>query len=287
MSIAVMICYVRSGGTLLNRCLGSLPDVVMMSEVNPKSNDGKVEEKEYRTVKDQAKHWYDIDLKSEGYEENILELYDYCNKNNKKLIIRDFSFVDFNPCAFNSNVPVNKLYTLELLKDKVETEPFAFTRDSIDACVSWIPLRIKKTKSFFKLYRNYSEAVVDNGMPLFKYEDFCADPDKVMKEICESVNLNYSDEYKDYGSFYKVNGDINFTDKETKVRGGSRGIKQKSIRPLKRKRIPLKRAVQINNNKDMVCANKILGYPASYFSVELEKFNFKKFVDNFIKNFIS
>ena len=33
--VTVMLCFARSGGTVLNRCLGCLPDIVIMSEVNP------------------------------------------------------------------------------------------------------------------------------------------------------------------------------------------------------------------------------------------------------------
>jgi len=34
-TLPVMICYARSGGTILNKCLASLTNTVMLSEINP------------------------------------------------------------------------------------------------------------------------------------------------------------------------------------------------------------------------------------------------------------
>src|SRR5436309_1024611 len=34
-ALVVMLCYARSGGTVLNKCLGVLPNVFVASEVHP------------------------------------------------------------------------------------------------------------------------------------------------------------------------------------------------------------------------------------------------------------
>ena len=70
--IIVMLAYARSGGTLLNRCISSLPGTLVLSEINveafcPSS---------CNTIKEQAKKWYDIELKSDGFIENISEIHD-------------------------------------------------------------------------------------------------------------------------------------------------------------------------------------------------------------------
>jgi hypothetical protein len=38
MSAIIMLCYVRSRGTVFNQCLGSLPNTIVLSEVNPQGN---------------------------------------------------------------------------------------------------------------------------------------------------------------------------------------------------------------------------------------------------------
>lgn len=274
MPITVMICFARSGGTVLNKCLGVLPGVVMMSEVNPRGG-GSGAGLELRTVKEQAREWYGIDLKSEGFTENVLELYDYCNKNDKHLILRDWPFIDFYPSQSNGRETTYRFSLLEELKDKVELKTFAFVRDSIDA---WISLGTKKPKKYFPHYRKYAEGLIDEKIPYFKYEDFCLEPEKVMKEICSYAGVEYSDSFKNFDSFKTVNGDTQITD-------GSRGVNQRVIKPLLRKRAMLKRIFQLSKNKDMIDSNKLFGYSSNYYSVELEKFDLKKAVKRFFRSF--
>ena len=40
MRVGLLLCYARSGGTLLNQMIGSLPNVVMLSEVSPYGGGG-------------------------------------------------------------------------------------------------------------------------------------------------------------------------------------------------------------------------------------------------------
>ena len=83
MSVILMICFARSGGTILNRCLGSLPNVVMMSEVNPLGGGVGVggNKNSFTTVAEQAKHWYQLELESKTFAENIIELEKICERN--------------------------------------------------------------------------------------------------------------------------------------------------------------------------------------------------------------
>lgn len=275
MSITVMTCYARSGGTILNRCLGSLPNVVMMSEVNPLGGGSGSADGDLRTVKEQASKWYDIELKSEGFLDNVLELYEYCNKNNKHLILRDWPFINFYPFLLNDFKAPDRLLILEELKGKVDVKPFAFVRDSIDA---WISLGAKKPKKYFPYYRKYAEEIVKEKIPFFKYEDFCIDPDITIKNICSYAGIAFDDSYKSYESFNKVNGD-------TYERNISRGVKGKSIKPLPRKRVTLRRLFQLKKNKDMIEANKLFGYETEYSSVELEEFDLRKALKRFFRNF--
>ena len=273
MSIAVMLCFARSGGTILNKCLGSIPNVVMLSEVNPMGG-GSSGDSNLRTVKEQAKQWYGIDIKSDDFAEGILELYEHCNNNNKHLIIRDWSYINFVPFSLNSYKCPSKFLTLEALDGKVDLKPFAFMRNSIDA---WASLGARKPKKYFPHYRKFAETIIDENIPYFKYENFCEDPDNLMKEICSYIGIDYSESYKNYEAFTMANGD-------TQVKKGSRGTRQKAIKPLPRKRTMLKRVFQLSRNKDMIESNKLFGYSSDYYSVELEKMNLKNAIGRFFRS---
>ncbi len=274
MAVRLMICYARSGGTVLNQCLGCLPHVVIMSEVNPLGGGGGKGPVQYKTVKSQAKQWYGIELHSNDFVESVLELEEVCNNMGYYLVIRDWTFVNFVPCVNNKWNPPNSLLTLEMLKHKCEVLPFAFIRDAIDV---WISRGIS-IEDFFGPYLRYIKAIREANIPIFKYEDFCRDPDKVMQQICECIHLEYSPSYRKYASFQNVNGDV-------QVRGGSRGAKQRKIALLPRRYISKKKIEQVNRCKKMIEANTLMGYPVSYYAVPREC-GYVKRIKEWIKKYI-
>lgn len=95
-SIKLLINYSRSGGTLISRVLSSLPNVVLLSEVNPNQNSLP-----YLDVAYQMKQWYNLDVAGNTYLEKIEFIYNWCNNNNKILTVRDYSAFDFLPNPIN------------------------------------------------------------------------------------------------------------------------------------------------------------------------------------------
>ena len=257
-----MISFARSGATLLNRCLGSLSNVVIMSEVNPLGGGwGEKKEKSPTTIKTQAKQWYNISLKSNGFCEEALELASICKKQKKHLIIRDWSYVNFVPHEYNNFNPPNRLLSYEQLKGKCHLVAFAFIRDSIDV---WISRNTPPVKEFYKQYSKYIDEILKNNIKIFKYENFCQNPDLEMKEICRYIGIEYSSAYKNYNKFTNVNGDIQNGCK-------SRGIKQQKISLLPRKEIPFNKIKEINTCLEMKRVNSLLGYKTSYYKNQIDK----------------
>jgi len=262
MAVTVMLCFARSGGTLLNQCLGCLPNVVILSEINPLGGGWGVRGKEsYTTVRSQAEHWYGIDLSSDDFAEGILELDKICQRHGKHLIVRDWSFVDFFPHDANGFNPPNRFLTLDALRGRCDLHPFGFVRDAIDV---WISRGTPDPEEFFLYYKCYVDALRSLDVPIFKYEEFCRDPRKVIQCICECVRLEYSESFWQYASFKKVNGDV-------QVKGGSRGMNQGNIAPLPRRLLDKDKIRVINSSEDMKEANRLLDYPQSY-STDHHKF---------------
>lgn len=252
MSIILMINYARSGGTILSKCLASLENTVLISEVNPKAN-------ALYSIQEQSLKWYNIKLKQNNYIKAVLELYEICNKKNKKLIIRDWTFIDFTPCHQNNFSPSYKLSHLEMLKKETEVIPFCFIRDAIDIWISrWMP------PHFFPHYKKYVEAALNANLPLYKFEDFCEEPESLLKAICNQTSLDYSENYKNYIHYNNITGD-------NTAPLISRGQEQKLIYPLKRKNIPTAEIKKVNGNTDMIEANKIAGYSLNYFDKPIDR----------------
>lgn len=247
--IIVMLSYARSGGTLLNRCIASMPNIIMLSEVNVEA----LCPSSCNTIKDQVKEWYGIILKSDGFIENIKELYSYCLTTGLILAVRDWTFGSFVPSRYNNFEPSKTLATLNAVSRYFPVKPFALVRDSIDI---WLSLNASPRTFYDKnleyLYE-FVTSVIDHKIKIFRYEDFCKDPVEVMHSICDYAGMEYSDQFKSFSNYFKVTGDIDMP-------GHSRGLKQGSIGLLSRRKVSKDLLIKINSSARARDINKLLGY---------------------------
>ena len=260
MTVGLIVCFARSGGTVLNRCLGSLPKTVVVSEVNPLGSGGGDSAEAPRTVWDQAREWYDIELQSREFAPAIAELEAACDARDMRLVVRDWSFCNFVPLPLNNGSPPQRLLALEQLRQAAEPRPVAFVRDAIDV---WISRSMPDPDTFFGEYLAYLRAIKNEQLPLFRYEDFCARPDEVMAEMCTALGIVFSHSYRDYARFHKVSGDV-------QVAGGSRGTRQQRLAQLPRRRIPKEKVVALEGCQLMKECNELVGYPSAYAGRPLE-----------------
>lgn len=263
MPIIVMICFARSGGTILNQCLGSLPNTLIISEVSPLAGNWRKGNIFVGTIKEQAKYWYDIDLKSNGFVESALELAEICKRDGRMLVIRDWTFGGYLPTKNNLGPTPDRILSLEALENRCEVLPFCFVRDPIDVWLSLTKRMAIEIKTFFKQYLKYIQDIKVRNITVFKYEDFVRRPEETIRQICQYAGLEFSDSWKNYMSYGKVIGDTVFDPH-------SRGRKAGTIKMIPRRYLPKKRIIELNRCKEMIRANELLGYPTSYWNVEVE-----------------
>lgn len=257
MTISVIINYGRSGGTLLNRCIGSLSNVVMMSEVGPLRTGHRVDIP--ITVARQAKEWYQIDLQSTEFVESIAELEQLCTQQGKHLVVRLWCVAEFRPARQNNGCPPGYLMGYQMLRERFSDIPaVALIRDPIDI---WISNGCKR--DFFAWYRNYIDQVFQSGVPIFRYEDFCVDAVSSFKKICRSLKLPYSEDFLNFSSFNFVRGDM-------MVPGGSRGSKLTHVENFRRRQIATADIRWVDRCEDMKQANRTANYPLMYSGRERE-----------------
>jgi hypothetical protein len=255
MPVNLFIVYARSGGTLLNQCLASLPNTIVISEVSQwGGGSGSSHGKTPTTVWDQAKEWYNVTLNSRHFISAILELEEYCIENGLHLIIRDWTYASFTPFRLNNFNPSYTLETMDLLSKETEIQPFCLIRNSIDV---WISSGKPDIDQFFTIYEAYVKSVLNKTIPVFKYEDFCANPHSVMKDICRLLSVPFDANFKKHYKLSKANGD-------TQLGQHSRGIRQQEIKPLKRKWIRPSEVLAINRSIQQKECNRLMGYEDTY-----------------------
>ena len=132
--IAYIFCYARSGGTLLNRFLSNIDDLVILSEAHNinfnRPNAGMM------SIKNQVKKWYGIEIESNNYLDAIDEIADWCEGNGKILVLRDWPYIDFARSNLNNYGPSKFSLNYELLSSRFDLSMAAFVRDGIDVFLS-------------------------------------------------------------------------------------------------------------------------------------------------------
>jgi hypothetical protein len=192
--------YARSGGTLLNRYLHNIENLVILSEAHPIHS--TMMRNDLSSIASQAREWYGIDVKSLNYIDQIGEIKEWCDKNGKKLVIRDWSYIDFTPSRVNNYNPPKKSVNLELLEKRFEVKKIAFVRNAIDVFLS----RGVTIEKFSPAYLEYSR-YVKNNLHIYKYEDYCSDPQKEIHKICEALDIEKKFKSTNLCNTKKVVGD--------------------------------------------------------------------------------
>jgi hypothetical protein len=255
--IPVVYAFARSGGTLVNRCLGSIPGNIILSEVNP-----------YRSVipvEKQAKDWFslisDVEcelLLEQSYAHKIHYLETAAKLSGKNLVIRDWVTVNFlddvlgNGLLLASNLLEQELY---LTHYGFTICPLVVSRHSADVYDSIVrtfsQFKALSIKDFGIAYLKYAEAV--SHSLIFHYEDICQQPEFFIEKICKVLNINYSPFFlQTFFDFTACTGD-------TRLPQESRGQKLKTIVPLSSNTDSdlYMAAVQDENCRK---ANELLGY---------------------------
>lgn len=254
MPIDLMLCFARTGGTLLNQILGSLPNVVILSEVNPLGGGwGREGIASLTTPRAQALGWYGIELKTSDFGQSLKELSRVCKSQFRRLIVRDWSFVNFMPYENNDYNPPLRLLTLLEIKKHCSVRPFALVRDAVDI---WLSRNIEPADIFFYYYLKYVRAIKSLNCRIFKYEDLCEDPESFVKDLCQYLKIDFSERYKDFAAFHTVNGDVQRPDDE---RLRFREMGEISRKP--RKVLGGKTIQYLNSISSFAEANQLLGYP--------------------------
>ena len=248
MNINLIICYARSGSTIFSKFLKKSNDIVLLSEIHQLN---EIYNRKLQTVKYQAKEWYDIDVLSDDYFEGILEVYEWCKLNNKYLVIREWSFIDFTNNKLNNYQSNNFSQFYEFAKkNNIPVNTVAFVRDTIDVFLS-INSREVSLSNFNFAYNNFVQYIHKNDIKFFKYEDFCINPFKFYLSLsmylslppAESLNLQIQNKF--------ITGDIN----------KSRGSNLSEVILLKRRFISPTVLSKLIMDKDIWKSNKVFNYP--------------------------
>jgi hypothetical protein len=209
--IPIIYTFARSGGTLINRCLGCIPGNIVLSEVNPHASLVPIEV--------QARDWFKLvssrnfsDFSKKIYADKIRLLAEAARQQDSHLIIRDWTTINFLNKASDDIYAPSMLLEQKIYLEKYgfNINPVVLVRRAADVYESltrtFKHLRNFSIKEFGNCYLAYVHKI--STYPLFQYENFCLNPQKELKRMCDILGVNYSDNFvTEFSKFTYCTGD--------------------------------------------------------------------------------
>ena len=250
-AIRVLHHMARSGGTVISKCLATMDNVVLLSEIHP------VSANMFNPLQ-QAHEWYglfneqDIQRLQHGktnFVEGILLIHERCVGQGKTLVLRDWTHLDFIGVPFIPN-PSYRLSLVDILKQKRSVINTATVRHPVTQWLSTSRLAVMQEKItldlFLSGYRKFAEHCVDIGF--IRYEDFTREPEHELTTLCERLDIKYDDGWRDrWWSYDKITGD-------------SSGKNTKEIKQPSYKKLDSSLLKAFARNKDYQRSLELLGY---------------------------
>ena len=210
----------RSGGTIISKCLSAQDKVVLLSEIHPNGIEVLKKMKRDCDLGDpifQAQEWNELFKKEEyekiknanyNFEEKISLIVEKTQEKNKRLVIRDWSFLDYYGIPFVK--PTYRNSILEILEKKFKILNFYILRHPLElyiSCFNVLPF-FKKNYDFDFFVRGYENFFLHAlKSKIFKYEDFCSNPEENLKSMCKILKIDFNDNFSDNLNNIELTGD--------------------------------------------------------------------------------
>ena len=237
-----------TGGTLFSKCISSMPETALISEINPMNRFGNtfeptnpmlLLERNYRELTTEER--------ITTFKLQISEAFELCKKDDVDLILRDHSHTDFCVGSEPSEIcPIR-----DSLANDYDLISVVTVRHPLDSYLGLINNGWEKQfypndlNEYSKRYLDFLEKY--SSLKIIRYEDFCTDPKKIMTELCKILEIVYVDDFTKTFGRQRLSGDSGRKDLEV-------------IEKRPRRSIPIKVESEI---KTSVCYRELiqrLGY---------------------------
>ena len=249
--ICVMYSFARSGGTLVNQLLGVHPQCLVLSEVNPASS--------VKPIPKQALEWLGLlnekevnEFSSMPYHQKISLLHERAERENKKLIIRDWVTVNFlqnSAGVIKASEELEQIFYLK--RAGFKTLPLIIARrgEAVYKSIqdNFSQMADLSLKNFAESYLKYAHAVSE--FPKIHLEDLRSQPEKTLGEILTHFDLaSYKNNLllENFFNFQNCTGNVS--------------NKKVSKSAYAKKILPPENQNQPSSHPGLIEANKILGY---------------------------
>lgn len=211
--------FACTGGTPISKCLAVMPNTRLLSEIAPLSQLGAKNALPRFSPSDLVYH-----LKTglrpvedravlEVFLAGLRVIYRQCRARGEHLVLRDHSHSQFCDGTEIHHSPLLK----EIVAEIAPVRAALTVRHPVASFLSlarngWEHYAPKGLNEYCRRYEAFLDA--HQGLPIYRYEDFVADPQTVLRALCDTLDLPWSNDAVEVFSVARLTGDSG--------RGGSR-----------------------------------------------------------------
>lgn len=200
-----------TGGTLICKCLAALPNVQLLSEVDPLSESPNPQGKlrfaptDMVTLLRQSTRGAAPDELIALFLAEIRTIAESTRRSGVRLILRDHAHSHFCQQTLRARPTLRGI-----LVPHFSTLSLVTVRNPIDSYLSlrknnWVQFEPETFDEYCRRYIAFLDAYPD--MPIIRYEDFVADPKGVMEEICGILSLSYNEQFEELFPAFRLTGE--------------------------------------------------------------------------------
>lgn len=209
--IRILHHFACSGGTLISKCISSMPNTYLLSEVHPTTPLNTGTNTEFRPTDVISLSRYarlpNIDeLSRRVLESSIRSISEFLSEIGSKLVIREHTHSDY--CVGERETGYSEV--VKSLSHSFTIRSAVTVRDPIDSYLSlknnnWAHFSPNNFEEYCRRYFVFLDNFDDTQV--FKYETFVENPSEQMKLICEYLELEFVDGFIDFFDTAVVTGD--------------------------------------------------------------------------------
>lgn len=203
--------FACTGGTLISKCIATMPNTQMLSEVDPLST--MLQSKKPRfaptdliTLMQQSTRGVESRLLLDLFLNNLKIIYSESIRLGQRLILRDHAHSHF---CLGAGIPDRPNFR-QIVTTKFDTLSLVTVRHPLDSFLAlesmgWLNLSPRTFDEYCKRYIAFLHAY--EGVPIIRYEDFVSTPNDTMNKVCEFLKIPFNDQFTNLFSVISLTGD--------------------------------------------------------------------------------
>lgn len=205
-----------TGGTIISRCLATMPNTRVISEVNPMNRFGdKFEPTNPLLLLERSHRRLTTNEIIDEFKRQIEYIHGICEYDDIDLIIRDHSHTDF--CMGGKAAMICPIR--DYLSANYELDSLVTVRHPLDSYLGMLKRKWEQqfTPSTFDEYCKRYLLFLEKyeALPKIYYEDFCREPARAVKSACKILKVEYLSEFVERIQLVELTGDSGRKDETT------------------------------------------------------------------------